>query len=188
VIEDRIVAARHLLVDGPGFLALPYGLQTGRLESGFAHDHSRTLVGHGEDAFAAAKRTFERWAMFDLGWVRVANPQALIAPGHIVAVEARTLGLWSLNLSRIANVVETGNLFGFIYATTQIHVEQGEERFLIEFDTTTGDVWYEIEAVSRPRDAFARLGFPLARAFQHRFVRDSHRRMGEEVLAECPIS
>ena len=150
-IENQIAAARDLLVDEPGFLSLPYGLRAGRLAYGFAHDHSRTLVGQGDDAFAAAKRAFERWAMFDLDWVSVSNPKALIVPGQMVAAEARTLGLWSLNLSRIANVLDTDDLFGFIYAATQMHVEQGEERFLLEFDTATGDVWYELEAVSCPR-------------------------------------
>ena len=185
-IESRIAAARHLPVDGPGFIAQPNGLKTGRLARGFAHDHSRTLLGRGDDAFAAAKRAFKRWANFDLGWVRVANPQALIVPGQIVAVEVQSLGLWSLNLSRVTDVVDTGKFFGFIYSTTPMHVEQGEERFLLEFDTASGDVWYEIEAVSRPRDFFARLGFPVTRAFQHKFARVSHRRMGEAIHPECP--
>lgn len=117
--------------------------------------------------------------MFDLGWVRVANPQALIVPGQMIAVEVRSLGLWSLNFCKIVDVVDTGSLFGFIYSTTQMHVEQGEERFLLEFDPASGDVWYELEAVSRPRSTLARLGFPVTRAFQHRFARDSHLRMGE---------
>ncbi len=124
--------------------------------------------------------------MFDLGWVRVANLNALVAPGQIVAVEAHTLGLWSLNLSRITETISTANRFGFVYATTEMHVEQGEERFLLEFDAETGDVWYELEAVSRPRHALARLGLPVSRAFQHRFARGSHRRMREEVLDLAP--
>lgn len=126
--------------------------------------------------------------MFDLSWLRVANPQARIAPGQIVAVEAHTLGLWTLNLSRIMDIVDTPVTFGFVYGTTQLHVEQGEERFLIELDPATGDVWYELEAVSRPRTMLARLGFPVTRAFQHRFARDSHRRMREEVLASTAAS
>jgi len=121
--------------------------------------------------------------MFDLGWVRVANPETRIAPGQVVAVEAHTLGLWTLNLSRITQAIDTPAAFGFVYSTTQSHVEQGDERFLLELDSATGDVWYELEAVSRPRDAFARIGFPLTRSFQHRFARDSHGRMLEEVIA-----
>lgn len=120
--------------------------------------------------------------MFGLGWVRIANPQALIVAGQIVAVEAHTLGLWSPNLSRIVDVTDTESRFGFLYATTEVHIEQGEERFLIEFDQETGQVYYELEAISFPRSSLARLGFPVTRAFQHKFARDSHFRMRETIL------
>ena len=129
--------------------------------------------------FAAAKLAFERWAIFDLGWVGVANPQALIARGEVVAVEVHSLGLWTLNLSRIVEIVDTETTFGFLYATTALHVKMGEERFLLEFDPISGDVWYELEAVSRPRHALARLSYPITRAFQHKFACDSHLRMRE---------
>jgi uncharacterized protein (UPF0548 family) len=84
--------------------------------------------------------------------------------------------------------VDISNFFGFIYVTTQMHFEQGEERFLLEFDAASGDVWYELEAVSRPRDPFARLGFPVTRAFQHKFARDSHRRMREAIHPDATDS
>jgi uncharacterized protein (UPF0548 family) len=115
--------------------------------------------------------------MFDLGWARVANPQASIVPGQVVAVEVYCLGLWSLNLSRIFDVIDNESAFGFIYSTTAKHVEQGEERFLLKFDRATGDVWYELEALSRPRHLLARMAYPYTRAMQHKFARDSHWRM-----------
>jgi uncharacterized protein (UPF0548 family) len=155
---------------------------------GFARDHSRSLLGKGEDCFAAAKLAFERWAMFDLGWVRVANLDAKIALGQPVAVEVKSLGLWSLNVSTIVAVLDSPNQFGFIYATTPMHVEQGEERFLLEFDPATGDVIYDLEAVSRPRTFLARIGLPVTRHFQHRFAGDSHRRMREAVDCTDAVS
>jgi uncharacterized protein (UPF0548 family) len=188
VIERQVGTAAHLPASVAPLLSLDSGLGNVRLPFGFAHDRLRTCLGTGEAVFGAAKRAFERWAMFDLGWVRVANPQALIAAGQIVAVEVHTVGLWTLNLSRITAVVDTPGRFGFIYATTAMHVEQGEERFLLAFDAASGDVWYELEAVSCPRDPLARLGFPVTRAFQHRFALDSHRQMREEALAEQAIS
>jgi uncharacterized protein (UPF0548 family) len=120
--------------------------------------------------------------MFDLGWVRVANPDARIVAGQLVAVEVRSLGLWTLNVSRILETIETPRSFGFLYATTKLHVEEGEERFLLQFDPESGSVTYKLEAISRPRSNLARLGFPVTRTFQHRFARDSHRRMGDAVL------
>jgi uncharacterized protein (UPF0548 family) len=123
--------------------------------------------------------------MFNLGWVRVANPIAPIAMAQTVAVEAYTLGLWSLNFSRVLEVVDTPSFFGFLYATTEFHVEQGEERFLLEIDPASGDVKYTLEAVSRPRNDLARLCYPITRNFQHRFARDSHRHMSEVVSGKA---
>jgi uncharacterized protein (UPF0548 family) len=184
VIEKQVAAASHLPSNVPPILSLDDGLDAGvHLPFGFAHDYSRSRVGQGPAAFEAAKRAFERWATFDIGWVRVANPQAPIALGQVVAMEAHTFGLWTLNMSKIMRTLDDANRFGFLYATTEMHVEQGEERFLLEFDTATGDVWYVLEAISRPRHALVRMSFPVARALQHRFARDSHRRMRDEVLS-----
>jgi uncharacterized protein (UPF0548 family) len=138
------------------------------------------MLGQGADVFQAAKQAFERWTPFDLGWVRVANSQATIETGQMIAVEIHTFGLWTLNHSRIIDKVDTAARFGFVYSTTPMHVETGQEKFLIEFDPATGDVSYELEAVSRPRHPLVQLGFPIARALQHRFARESHRRMKEE--------
>ena len=182
-IEQGIGSAGCLQPDCQGILAWPRGVTSRRVESALAHDWRRSCLGNGEAQFAAARRAFARWAIFDLGWVRVANPDATICPGQIIAVEAHTLGLWTLNLSKIMTVVDNPTMFGFIYATTPLHVEQGEERFLLEFDRETGDVWYELEAVSRPTAALARLGFPITRAFQERFSRESHDRMRQETIA-----
>jgi len=135
------------------------------------------MIGHGEAAFIAARTAFKQWRHFDLGWVRVANPTARIALGELVAVEAHAAGLWSLNLSRITETIDTPTRYGFLYATTRRHVEEGQERFLIEFDPDTGDIFYLIEAVSRPRHSLARLAWPYSRAMQHRFARESHARM-----------
>ena len=60
---------------------------------GLAHDRTKSCLGSGAGVFAAAKRAFERWEQFDLGWARAANPLAAIALGAIIAVEVRSLGL-----------------------------------------------------------------------------------------------
>jgi uncharacterized protein (UPF0548 family) len=123
--------------------------------------------------------------MFDLGWVRVVNAAAPIECGQIIAVEVHALGLWSVNLSQILETVDSGTEFGFLYSTTSRHVEQGEETFLLRFNPATGEVSYELEAVSRPRHFLARLGRPIARSFQHKFARDSHLRMCQAVVIDA---
>ena len=131
----------------------------------------------GRRVFVAAREAFQRWEQFDLGWVRVVNPMAKITPGELVAVEAHTACLWSINLSRVVEVVDNPTRFGFMYTTTAFHVEEGQERFIVGFDPESESVSYLIEAVSRPRHLLARIGYPFSRAMQHRFARDSHARM-----------
>lgn len=176
-IDSRIAAASALPPVCPALLTLNEGLLSKPLPLGFAHDLARITIGVGEKAFNRAHQAFIRWAIFDLGWVRVANPTARIAPGQLVAVEARTARLWTLNVSRIAETINISTRFGFLYETTRAHVEEGQERFLIEFDPASGKVTYLIEAVSRPRHLLARLGWRFTRAMQHRFVRDSQARI-----------
>lgn len=132
-------------------------------------------------AFENARRAFEHWVMFDLGWVRVENSSARIKVGQIVAVQVHALGLWSLNHSHILEVIATPNKFGFVYGTTQIHVERGEERFLLELDPATGEVTYTLEAVSHPGSLLTWLGYPVTRRFQRRFAENSQRRMQDAV-------
>jgi uncharacterized protein (UPF0548 family) len=62
--------------------------------------------------------------------------------------------------------------FGFAYGTLPDHVERGEERFTVEW-RADDSVWYDIYAFSRPKHPLARLGFPITRMLQKRFVRDS---------------
>jgi uncharacterized protein (UPF0548 family) len=179
--KTRLFAAvREAATDSPQLLTLT-GL-LGRPPRGFAHDFSSSQLGKGLPAFAAAREAFRRWEQFDLGWVGVVNAVPRIALGELVAVEAHTAFLWSINFSRVVEVVDSPTRFGFMYTTTAFHVEEGQERFVIDFDPESESVTYLIEAVSRSRHLLARIGYPFSRATQHRFARDSHARMRRCVL------
>lgn len=181
-IERRIAAARDLPDASPPLVSLMAGADL-PVPPGFAHDFCRTELGPGRGSFLDARHAMERWVQFDLGWVSVANTAAPIAPGETVAVLAHAAGLWSLNLSRILEIIDTPTRFGFLYSTTSMHVEEGQERFLIEFDEEHSSVTYLIEAVSRPRHPLARLAYPFVRTAQHRFQKESQQRMHNEVAA-----
>lgn len=179
-IADQILPASGSPAASQQFLTIANGLNTGDVGS-FVHDQSRSRLGYGQAVFAAAKRAFQSWEMFDLGWERVVNANAPISLRQVVAVEVYSLGLWSVNLSQIMETVDTETQFGFLYSTTAQHVEQGEETFLLRFDPETGEVSYDLEAVSRPRQLLAKIAYPITRSFQRRFARDSHRRMIQAV-------
>jgi uncharacterized protein (UPF0548 family) len=180
-IRRKLETAKSLPISYGNALNSQAGPEKLLVPDGYRCDHTRTQIGQGWQEFDTARTALRKWRHFDLGWVRIANPDAAIAPDAIVAVEVHALGLWSVNLSRILYVIDEPNLFGFGYGTTPLHLERGEERFLLEFSPATGAVYYELLAVSRPQNWLAWLGYPFTRGQQHKFARDSHRCMTQIV-------
>jgi uncharacterized protein (UPF0548 family) len=158
--------------------------------AGYTVDHNRIKLGSGADVFQRACAALQTWRQFDLGWVSIVPPGMPLEVGVTVAVKARAFGSWSLSAARIAYLVEEESpvkRFGFAYGTLPDHVEEGEERFLIEW-TPDDSVWYDIVAFSRPRHPLVRLSFPLARMLQKRFARDSKQRMVAAVMSDTRVS
>ncbi|MGH7818386.1 MAG: DUF1990 family protein [Candidatus Binatia bacterium] len=154
---------------------------------GFVVDHNRMKLGHGEDAFRRAVAALRRWEMFRLGWVELLWPDAPIEEGTVVGVRVSLLGLWSLNACRIVYTIdrkEPPRTIGFAYGTLQAHAESGEERFSVEWHATDDSVWYDILACSRPGHVLTKLGYPVARALQRRFARDSLAAMSRAVSGD----
>jgi uncharacterized protein (UPF0548 family) len=144
--------------------------------AGYVVDHTRIRLGAGEKVFTAAKEALERWQQFRLGWLEASPEDKPIKEGQVVAILARSLGLWWLNACRIVAVVDEdgpARHFGFAYGTLPDHVGTGEERFLVEWDREDDSVWYDILAFSRPRHFLARLGYPWVRRTQKEFGRAS---------------
>ena len=154
--------------------------------AGYVVDHTRTRLGAGEKVFAAAKAALERWQQFGLGWLEASPEDTPIKEGQVVAILARSIGLWWLNACRIVAVVdEDGPVkrFGFAYGTLPDHAGSGEERFLVEWDRADDSVWYDILAFSQPRHFLARLGYPWVRRTQKKFGRESAAVMRRAVSA-----
>lgn len=143
-------------------------------------DHTRVRLGTGTEVFERGKRGLEAWRQFDLGWLKAVPAETTIRAGAVVAVVARTFGTWSINAARIVYVVDEPRRFGFAYGTLPGHVEQGEERFLIEHMDDDA-VWYDILAFSRPRHILTKIGYPFVRRLQKRFGRESAAAMARMV-------
>lgn len=154
---------------------------------GYNVDHNQIKLGEGAETYRRAVSALGSWRQFELGWVSVVPRGKPLAVGTTVAVAAQTFGLWSLNAARIVYVIDerqTQNArFGFAYGTLPDHVERGEERFRVEW-REDDSVWYDIHAFSRPKHPLARLGFPVTRRLQKRFVRDS---LATMVKAASPV-
>jgi uncharacterized protein (UPF0548 family) len=154
-----------------------------RAPAGYTLDHNRAKLGEGAAAFAAACAALRAWRMFPAPWTRIGPTGAPIRVGETLAMQAHALGFWWMNACRIVYVIDEltpVRRFGFAYGTLPAHVEEGEERFSVEM-LADGSVWYDLRAFSRPRYWPVRLGKPLARRLQWRFVRESQAAMQRAV-------
>ncbi|HMM80674.1 MAG TPA: DUF1990 domain-containing protein [Pyrinomonadaceae bacterium] len=140
---------------------------------GFNVDHNRKIIGRGPDDFEKAKGAIRSWKMFDLGWVRLVPTDTPIEEGRNVAIVVSHFGFYSMSTARIVYVIDEPSRFGFAYGTLAEHVEMGEERFSVEFDHETEEVWYDLLAFSQPNAFLAKLGYPISRYLQRSFAHDS---------------
>ena len=108
---------------------------------GFNVDMASSIIGHGGDAFARAKRALTEWRHFELGWVELFPHGASTEPGTVVAVLAHHLGLWSLNGCRVVYGLGEEDVwqFGFAYGTLSNHIEMGEESFEVAMARDTDE-------------------------------------------------
>lgn len=152
---------------------LSYEMITG---SGFIADDHEVRLGSGDAIYEKARRALDEWVMFPL-WAEVVRLESRgQVTGQMVAMVTRICGLWWVNPCRVLRRCDSETTHGFVYGTLPEHAECGEEMFIIE-RRSDGSVWYVIRAFSRPRHWMAWVGFPLARWWQCRFVRDSQQKM-----------
>ena len=147
---------------------------------GYNIDHNRIRLGHGRETFSKAIVAIRDWKMFDFDWIEIFPERAPIEVGTSVAVVANHRGIYSLNAARIVYTVDSndsGATYGFAYGTLVEHVEQGEERFTVEYDPANDAVWYDLFAFSKPRHPLARIAYPISRYLQRRFAQASLRAM-----------
>jgi uncharacterized protein (UPF0548 family) len=152
---------------------------------GYPINHHRGRLGAGLETYARAVEAIRGWKMYETGWTKLCWPEAPITEGTVVGVLGRHFGLWSLNACRIAYTLEEERSplrrYGFAFGTLPGHVEQGEERFTVEWRRADNAVWYEVFAFARPAHPLARVGAPFVRLVQRRFATDSLRSMAAAV-------
>lgn len=166
---ESFLAARQ----NEGFSYPQVGASRDGAPTGYNVDHNRVQLGQGEEDFASAIAAIRSWTMFKMDWCHLYPADAAIEVGTTVAVAFHHFGFWSLNSCRIVYCIEEHNTvekFGFAYGTLEEHAERGEERFLVEWDHATDSVWYDLYAFSRPQHLLAKVGYPLSRMLQKRFV------------------
>jgi uncharacterized protein (UPF0548 family) len=143
------------------------------LPDGYRHVHAARVVGHGDEAFAAAMGGVRHWQLHRRQGFRVVPDDPPVEVGTVVAVDVPLVALHVIATCRIAWVVDEPGRFGFGYGTLPVHPESGEEAFVVERDAANGDgeVRLAITAFSRPRHPLVRLAGPGARWQQARATR-----------------
>ena len=164
----RLIASQEAL----GVTYTQIGVSATGTLPGYNVDANRVLVGRGPAVFSAAREALRGWKQFPSPLTRIWPLPTPIAEGRTVAIVARAFGLWWLNTCRIVAVFDEPTRFGFAYGTLPLHVEQGEEQFLVE-QHADGGVWYTIRAVSKPHYWMVRVAYPMTRRMQRRFARES---------------
>jgi uncharacterized protein (UPF0548 family) len=178
VIEDYLRRSQALPLSYD-----PIGIAKGSPPN-FTTDEATASLGHGCATWERAKISLAEWRHFDLGWVELFPRAAGIEPGTVVAVLIRHLGFWSLNGCRVVYSIgnrEAGPKFGFAYGTLTNHAETGEELFEVAMTPGSEEVKYRIRAAAKPHALAARIGYPITRALQARFRRDSIVAMREAI-------
>ena len=156
--------------------AYPGSIERGETPTGFNRDRALCLLGSGKEVWSAAVESFKLWRFMPVSVVEVIAPKS-IQCDQVCGVLFRGLGVWSANPARIIRVHDFENRnqrsFGFTYATLPGHVEQGEERFLLNWNYESDEVWYKLDAVSRPNHWLAWIAYPYSRWQQARFRKES---------------
>lgn len=170
---DAAISAFLAKIANSTFSYSDVGATNGEPPRGFNVDHNRIVIGRGLDDLEKAKDAIRSWKMFDFDWVKLVRTDTPIEECREVAMIVRHFGFYSMSSARIVYVIDEPSRFGFAYGTLTEHVEMGEERFSVEFDAETEDVWYDLLAFSQPNAFLAKLGYPISRYLQRSFVRDS---------------
>jgi uncharacterized protein (UPF0548 family) len=176
------VLQEHWLAQKSSPYAYPeVGASASQFPSGYDHDREEAHLGFGDAVFVKAAKALRRWAMFPRDWTQIYPGDAPIEVGQEVLVLFRLFGLWWWrNSSRIVYLIDEPARFGFAYGTLPPHIEKGEEIFMVEL-RDDGSVWYRIQAFSRPNRWYIWLAYPLGRAYQRKFRRDSFAAMQKAV-------
>ncbi len=171
-VREFIAARREM-----AFSYAEVGASKDGAPAGYNADHNRIRLGEGAATFQLARQAIQSWQMFNIGWVTLFFDNTPIEVGACVAPCASHFGCYSLNTCRIVYTIDEERRYGFAYGTLIDHVEQGEERFLVEWNPKDDAVCYDLFAFSKPRHVLARLGYPVSRTLQKRFAQDSKQAM-----------
>lgn len=149
----------------------PIGISSNETR-GYHHDRAEMAftVDSGATLHGASHALFNWNAHIGAGFL-VYPPDTSACLGATILL-CRKLAVGYVTLScRVVQVINEPNRQGFAYGTLPLHLEQGEQRFVVEQESE-GRVRFLIETTSRPTHPISRLGYPVTRLIQERAIRN----------------
>jgi uncharacterized protein (UPF0548 family) len=137
------------------------------IPAGFSVIHKSRGLGNADDALDKAADAMMHWRGHTGAGLRLAASTLDLEGGATVAFSLPMKVVSLVGASRVIDVVDDEDCFGFSYGTTNHHFAVGEER-LLAHRNEDGYVTIDVFAVSRPGRVLTRLGGPVTRKLQER--------------------
>ena len=144
------------------------GASLGELPSGYRCFDRTRVIGRGEGDFRRAGQLLMTWQVHRRAGLEVVAA-ARVEEGEDVAL---TIPLGPVRLRaacRVVATVDEPRRLGFAYGTLAGHPERGEQLFVVEW-LPDDAVQLRVRAFSRPARWWSRLGGPVTRRTQDRYV------------------
>lgn len=136
------------------------------------HVDRSSIVGEGARDLERARAALDRWAQYPEAWTRVISEHAPPRLGDVTCARLRHLGFWSLVACRVTRRDDAERGCALEIETLEGHAEVGVETFSLALDAEARVV-YRIASRSGPAHVLTRLGEPVMRHYQARFLRES---------------
>jgi uncharacterized protein (UPF0548 family) len=180
-IDRAAVRAATLAFTSPtGLLALS---EADSAPGGWFNDAAEAVIGEGPHDYAAARQAIIDLVPFRQPWLETFAPNGVTLDAAI-GIQVQFGPLWSVNWSRVIEVVDTSTNYSFVYSTTTDHGEVGEERFAVSM-AADGVVSYRVSALSRPGRSYTVISMPYVRHLQAKFRSGSIAAMRAAVGTAC---
>ncbi|MFB7718814.1 DUF1990 family protein [Nocardia sp. NPDC056100] len=153
-----------------GFTYPDVGATRGEFPSGYSHFVRRRVIGAGRSAFDEAAGRVLAYQMQRGAGVFDSASTVTAEPGTELTVRLSWGPVRITAPCRVVYVVDEVNRQGFAYGTLPGHPLIGEEVFTVEFDPADGSVYGVVAAFSRRGAWYARVGGPIVRIIQRRYV------------------
>ncbi len=151
---------------------------------GFRFTRTLAALGDGSEVFERAVAGLEAWAVYP-AWLTLCPAQPPLKAGTNVVLITGLGSLKTVSTVRVVSTERDNAHAAFTLGTLPQHAVSGGERFCV-YQDEQGRVWFELTAVSQPRQALVKLGTPVLRLVQTQFARDSVRSLRRFIASGQP--